>query len=280
MKPLGCVLALVVLGSSAPQVCGDEKADPQRERLDPFDPAKAGLRLNDTQQEKIRKIQEEFFKKVNPVNFRLWSTYKTEQKALLGILTDSQKAMLFETLQALRTKERQRVAAKLGLNDAQKDRLAKLADEYEPRFRVLVGREGEAVHKGIADLRLDFRAAVRAELTESQRGKMAAILREAPGMLSVIRDDAGLAFAFLTSGPAHFAQSQYQDEFAGKLGLSAEQRQQFAKIAAEYGPAIQKTGAEMLALLRQQTEAIEKVLTDEQRTGWREYRKTKGDDRN
>ncbi len=277
----GFILAIALVPSTFSPVCADEKADSHQERVDPYDILAAmELRLTDKQKEQIRALRNDSLKKADPANFRLWATYKEEQKALLALLTDAQKAKLLEVLRAMRAQDQQRLGDKLDLNDAQRQRLAKLADEYEPKFRALVGHEGDTVHKAIADLRLEFRAAVRSVLTEAQRAKLPRVLRESPGMPAIIRDDAGLAFVLLTSGPAHFAQHDYFATFAGKLDLSAEQQRQFQKIAAEYGPAIQKSGAALLAYLRQQTEDIEKLLTDDQRAQWRQIRKTKGDDRN
>jgi hypothetical protein len=280
------LLALVIVSG---RLAADEKGEPKPKAQDPLDALAAKLGLNDRQKADFHKLQQDYDKKIDPVQLRLWNTYHDEQQALVKLLTKEQKDKMPAAVKALREKLLQGLAARLDLGDGARQRLAKLCADYESKFGALVApklggetvgkEEAAAIHKQIADLRVAFLAAVEAELTPAQRVRLAAVLREGPGLPRYVAENAALVFVLLTASVAHFAQPDYLDALADRLGLGAEQKKQFQSAAADYGARIDKAGTELLALQQEERTAMEKVLTDEQRTKWREMRKAAGEEK-
>src|SRR5262249_10368924 len=173
--------------------------------------------------------------------------------------------------------------------DDARRRLGRLCAEYEPKFRGLVApkQQGEdvgkeqamAIHRRIAELRLEFLAAVESGLTPEQRVRLAAVPREGPGLPAFVAEDAALVFVLLTAGLPHFAQPGALDALAEKLDLTAGQKKQFQAVAADYGPKIDRAGKQLLELRQEERAAMEKVLTEEQRAKWREMRKAGGEEK-
>jgi Spy/CpxP family protein refolding chaperone len=285
------VLAVALVAGVVGQgrLLAGEKGEPKPKPPDPLDALAAKLDLDDKQKAEFHKLTADYDKKISPVRLLLWDTYHDEQLALTKLLADGQKARLPEVLKALRDRQLQTIAARLDLGDGPRQRIAKLCEAYEPKFRGLVApkqqgqdvgkEEAAAIHKQIANLRTEFLAAVESELTPAQRGRLAAVLRGGPGLPAFVAEDAALAFVLLTAGLAHFSQPGYLDALADKLDLGGEQKKQFQKVAADFGPKIDKAGKELLELLQEQRTAMEKVLTDEQRAKWRQMRKAGGEDK-
>jgi hypothetical protein len=284
----GAVLAVALLAVAVIQgrLLADE---PKQKPQDPLDALAAKLGLDDKQKADIQKLQADYDKEIGPVRLLLWNTYHDEQLALVKLLTDGQKAKVPETARAMREQLLQTIATGLGLGDGPRQRLAKVCADYEPKFAALVApklggenvdkEKAAAIHKQIADLRLAFLAAVEDELTPAQRVRLAALLREGPGLPRYEAEAATLVFVLLTASVAHFSQPDYLDTLTEKLGLSAEQKKQFQTAAADYGAKIDKTGKELLDLQQQERAAMEKVLTPEQRKKWQEMRKASGEEK-
>ena len=70
------------------------------------------------------------------------------------------------------------------------------------------------------------------------------------------------------AGLGQFAQPEYLDATAAKLELTADQKKEFQKIEAEYAPKLEKLGTQLADQVRTEREAMNKVLTEDQRARW------------
>jgi hypothetical protein len=219
----------------------------------------------------------------------LWDEYHKEQLELLELLTKEQRLKLPEAFKALREAEQKKIATDLGLDDGHRRRLAELVEKYEPQFRPLVvykqqgvqvgPKEAADIHKKIAELRLDFLAAVEDGLTPAQRDRLAGLVRAAPGLPGYLQEEAALPFVLMTSGLRHFAQPEYLNDLADKVGLAGEAKEKLIKAEAEKDRELRKLGDKLQKVHREEREAIEKVLTDEQRARWKGLRKARGEEK-
>jgi Spy/CpxP family protein refolding chaperone len=254
------VLAVAVLAvvAGGGRLTADEPKDKRHDRLEAL---ATKLGLSDQQKEEIRKVHQDFDKKADPVEHQVWALIHEEREAVRKVLTDEQRAKLPEVIKEFREKMFQTVAGKLDLSKDQKQKIHKIYDEYEPKFRELTAQKDktEETHKQFRELRHQFVDAIRSELTDEQRAKLPAVLREEH---------------HLWRNPT--ARREHLKELADKLGVSADQKEQLQKIYAEFDKKVEKPMAEVKQLHKDEHEAIEKVLTEEQRTKWRELRKSRG----
>jgi hypothetical protein len=287
MKRVGLLLPAVV----ALTYLGAAHAGAQEKRLDPgaLETLMAKLGLDEAQKGKLRAIHKEFDKKLSATSSALgiWGAYHREDLVLQKMLTDKQQHRQAEVLTAMRVKELKAVATTLGLSDEQRQRIAELRDAYEPKFIKLVAptQKGQklsdedrmATHKLVIAMRADFLKAVRAELTEAQRQRLPVILKQSPGLPGYIPEGDALAYVLLAATLAHYAQAEFLDTLALTLGLSDAQKEEFRKVGANLDAKLKAARAQVAAavsnLARMEREAMEKVLTDEQRTRWKELQK-------
>jgi Spy/CpxP family protein refolding chaperone len=172
-------------------------------------------------------------------------------QAVHKVLTDAQRTKLAEDLKGMREKEFAALADKLGLSADQKTKIGKVRGEFEPKFRMLAmsKEKGENVHKQFRELRHEFLEEVRPVLTEEQRGKLPIRMREEH-------------HHWRNAAWRH----EHLKEVFDKLDLSADQKDQVKRIHAEYDPKIKAEHEELRKLHHEEHEAMEKVLTDAQRT--------------
>jgi hypothetical protein len=256
---------------------------------DPFSIEKlmSDLGLADAQKEMVRGIDRDYATKIATATTALWDEYHRQQLALEKLLCDQQRQALPAVLKAMRDQDTQTLATKLGLSDDAKQRLAQLRAQYEPKLATLIAptlkgekvgkKEWLANHQKVAQLRLALLAAVSSVLTENQRARLPAILREFPGLPHYVREDASCALLLLSAELCHFAQPEYLDTVATKLDLSAAQKAQFQKAQAQGLSEFNKLGAALTELVRAEREAVAKVLSDDQRAKWKEIRKAGGE---
>jgi Spy/CpxP family protein refolding chaperone len=219
------------------------------------------LGLSDKQKEEIHKIHADFDEKADPVEHQLWSLHHQEREAMRQVLTDEQRAKLPAVFKELRDQELQKIADKLNLTEEQRQKIGKVREEFETKFRELAAQKekGDNVHRQFRELRHQFIAAVRPELTEEQRAKLPVILREEHRHW---RNPEARRETFKAVGE--------------KLGVSAEQKEQLKKIRDEYSPKAEALAAKLKEMHQDEHAAIEKVLTEDQRTKWQELRKSRG----
>jgi Spy/CpxP family protein refolding chaperone len=251
-------VATLTLATGAARLAADEpKADTDRKH-DRVEMLAKRLGLDDKQQEQIRKIREDYDKKTDPVEHQVWALHHEVHEAVHKVLNDDQRTKLAQALKEMRDKEFDTLADKIGLGADQKKKIAKIREEFEPKFHELAAsrEKGDNVHKQFRELRHQFLEAVRPELTEEQRAKLPVLMREEHHHWR---------------NPA--ARHEHMKAVFDKLDLSADQKDQLKRIHAEYEPKIKDEVTQLRQLHHEEHEAMEKVLTPEQRTKWQDIRK-------
>lgn len=252
-------LAVAVLGLLAAGGAGqaDDKAK-SATQTDHLDRLASRLNLNDQQKEAIHKIQADYDARVDPVEHRFWRLHREEYEAMKNLLTDTQRAKLPEAFKEMQGKEMMKFATELKLNDEQKQKIASICESFEPKFHELAAQKGqdEDLHKQFRELRHQMIREIRAQLKDDQRDKLPAVVREEHRYWR---------------NPA--MRNEHLKALGEKLGVTAEQKMQFRKILDEYDPKVMALHAEMKKLHQEEYTAIEKVLTEQQRTQWKDMHK-------
>jgi len=251
--------AVLVVAGLALAASGDRfLAEEPGKKHDHLEKLAAKLKLDDKQKEEIRKIHADFEAKADPVEHQLWVLHHEEREAMQKVLTAAQRAQVPEALKGLADQEFQKATAELKLSDEQKAKIGKIREEYEPKFRELAaGKEkGEKVHKQFRELRHQMTGAIRAELNGEQRDKLPIVMREEHRFW---RNPESRRELFKALGE--------------KLGVSADQKEQFRKLHDEYESKVKLLHTELKKLHQEEHAAIEKVLTEEQRAKWKELHK-------
>jgi len=252
------ILALAAGGGR--MVAQEERSTSEGTRFDRLEGLAAKLNLNDQQKQEVSKIQADFDKKAEPVQQRLWNLHQQEHAAMCKVLTEDQRTKLKDVLKAAWETEAQKVAAKLNLNDDQKQRMQKIREEYGPKFCALLEKQGEDTFKEFRELRSKAHREMHQVLSAEQRARMPAIMHEE---FHKWHDAA--------------ARSEKLKIVADKLGVNNEQREQLQKIMTDYNRQMEQPTAQFKQMHRDEHAAIEKVLTPEQRAKFETLLKGKGD---
>ena len=213
------------------------------------------LGLSEEQADKVKKIHQEFDEKEDPLEQKIASLHREEHQAMARVLTEEQRAKVPEAMKAAWQRVWARLDKKLGLTDEQAERVQKIHDEYGPKFHELA--ESKAA-KGSDYRRLrhqEFQA-IRKELTEEQRAKLPGAVREEFHRYRGTE-----------------AREQALREAGEKLGLNEEQKEKLQKVREEYAPKVKEQVSELRKLHREEREAVEGVLSAEQKTKFQEMLK-------
>jgi hypothetical protein len=211
------------------------------------------LGLDDKQKEQIRKICEEFDEKTRPALQNLWTLCQQEQDALLQVLTSEQRNKVPDVLKEEATKVIDKVGVKLNLNEEQKRKIKEICEKYQPRFMELAKQQEAATAQKFHELGEEVCAEIRPILNEKQRLMLPGILREEFHMWH-----------------DPFAQSEQLKVIGDKLGLNDKQREDARRIMAEYQPKMETLHNNLKQLCQDEARAIESILTEQQRTKFRE----------
>lgn len=253
------VMALTLLALAAGgQLVAEEKGQPGR-RHDRLEALASKLGLSDQQKEEIRKIHADYDKKMDPLEEQLWALHHAEHEAMSKVLTEDQRAKLPEVMKEVMHKELDKMADKLGLTEAQKQKVEKIHEMYAKKFRDLAAQKGENARHKFHELRSEAMATVGKDLNDEQRARLHSVMREE---FHRMHDPA--------------VRREHLKAFADKLGLSAEQKEQVQKVHNEYEQKIEKLAEQLKQLHKDEHAAVEKVLTEEQRTKLRELLKSRG----
>jgi len=217
------------------------------------------LGLSDQQKEEIRKIHADYDKKTDPLEDQLWALHHEEHQAMNKVLTEEQRAKLPEVMRAQMHRHQEELANKLGLSEAQKQKVEKIHEQYQQKFHNLFSQGGENAPRQCRALRHEVMEAISKELNDEQRAKLPGIMREE---FHKMHDQN--------------ARREMLRTCADKLGLSTEQKEQVQKIQNEYQQRMEKPAAQLKELHQEEHAAMEKVLTEEQRTKLRDLLKTRG----
>jgi hypothetical protein len=250
--------AVAVLAAGTGKFTAAEPKDEIGKGHDRLEALAAKLGLSNQQKEEMHKIHADFQKQAEPIENQLWALHHAEYRQLREVLKDEQRSCLPEVLKAIREREFQAVAAKLGLSDEQKQQIEKVREDYAMRFHDLIRdkQPGENVHKQFRELRRQFMAAIRPDLNDEQRALLPVIMHE--------------EYRYWHNPEVERA---YLKAVGDKLGLTPEQKEKVQKICAESDPKIEKLDAQLKTLHDEEHAAFHKALTPEQRTKLRELRK-------
>jgi len=247
--------ALLALASGGQLVAQEERG----QRHDRLEALASKLGLSDQQKQEIRKIHADYDKKMDPLEEQIWTTHHAEHEAMGKVLTEEQRTKVPEVMKEVMHKELDKMADKLGLSEGQKQKLEKVHGQYEKKFHDLARQKGEDARHKFHELRSEAMTTIGKELNEDQRAKLPAVMREE---FHRMHDPS--------------VRREHMKVFADKLGLSGEQKEQVQKIHSEYEQKIEKPVEQLKQLHKDEHEAVEKVLTQEQRTKLRELLKSRG----
>jgi Spy/CpxP family protein refolding chaperone len=207
------------------------------------------LGLSNQQQEQIRKVCTDFEDRADPVEEQLWKLHHEAFDAVKATLTQEQRDKLPEVIKTDMAREGKALADKLGLSEEQRQKVERIREEYEPKFREVCSQSSDAARKQMHQLRSEFIHDVRQVLSDEQRAKFWGVMREE---FHRWRDPV--------------ARHERLEELANQLGVSADQKAQIQKVCGEYRPRFEKAATQLKELCHEHRAAVEKVLTDEQRT--------------
>lgn len=237
-----CASALtLVLTAGTGSLSADEQKRDRTEAL------AAKLGLSDQQKAEINKICADHEAKMEPIEHQLWHAHREARAEVHKMLTEEQRTRLPEVIKDERIREIQSVAAKLGLNDEQREQVKKTLMDYQKKFHEVAAEKTDDARKQFHELKHEFFSAVCKELTDEQRIRLPQVLR--------------MEFHHLTNPQV---QNEHVKAVEAKLSLSDEQKTQIEKILAECNQKIEKPIAQINELCQEETAAIEKVLTKEQ----------------
>jgi len=219
----------------------------------------AALGLNNQQTEEIRKVYADFDAKIDPVEEQLWSAHHEARTELQRLLNDEQRAKAPQILKEEKQKELRSIGTKVGLTDQQWKQVEGTLTQFENRFKELAAQKPEDARKGFRELKHEMCAAVGQELNDEQRVRLQGVIRE----------------EFQQWQQPGFRREHVR-AIEDKLGLSPEQKTQAEKVVAACERTSEKPLAQLKELCQQERQAIDKVLTDEQRAKLNQLMKGRG----
>lgn len=248
-------LALVAAPAFLTRARAEQPGGKDKERLTAL---AAKLGLSSEQQERIHKICSEAAEKAEPVEEQLWKLHHEALDSVRGMLTEEQREKLPAAIKAEVGKECRLLENKLGLSEDQRQKVAKVREEFEPKFREVCSQSTEAARKQMRQLRSDFLSELRGVLSDDQKAKLFGVLRQE---FHHWRDPV--------------ARHQHLEALAEHLGMNAEQKSQLQKVRSEYQPKVEQLATQLKETFQEERASIEKVLSDEQRTKaqemWKEF---------
>lgn len=249
----GMAVAILTLAVGARFVSAQEK------KHDRADALAAKLGLNDQQKGEIRNIYADFQAKMDPVEDQIWMAHHEARAEFHKVLNADQQAKAPEIIKEQCEKQMREFTAKLGLTEQQKQQVEKTAMQFEKKFKELAERNPENASKQFRELKHELFTAVGQELTDTERIRAQAVLRE----------------EFHQWRQPEFRR-EHLKALEDKLALNAQQRTQAEKILTDCEQRIEKPVAQLKELHQQERAAVEKILNDEQRAKLKELMKSRG----
>lgn len=245
------ILALVAaLFSVAAAQAADDAAGKNHCVLDAF--AKK-LEFTPEQKTQVAAIHEDAEKKLAPLCESIWLLHWTHHQNVLQILSAEQRNELPNIVKAERTRMLKQFSDKLALTDDQKAAVEKMCNEYGPKFQQLDPKDPKVSEK-FQSLKSEHFEAFCRILTDDQRVKLPALIQEE-----------------LQAGRTPSSKSELRNAMVEKLGLTDDQKQRLDKVCDEYATKIEEQKTRIRDLCKEKQAAIEKVLTEPQRTRFRDY---------
>jgi len=203
------------------------------------------LGLSDEQKQKIHKIHQEYDQKEDPIEHQIVALHHEEREAMGKVLTKEQREQARQLLREGMRKEFEKIG--------------KILHDYNQKRHQLASQKGEHKEGQFRHLRREEFHAIRQQLNEEQRHKLPGILR---------------AEFHTWHNPA--TRHEHMKALGDKLGLSSQEKEQFHKIHEEYGHKIHPLVEQLHKVHHEEREAVQKVLTAEQRAKFQELIKERG----
>jgi hypothetical protein len=257
-RRIGCALvglaALVMIGP----LQGDEPKASSRGHC-VLNALAQKLGLSDEQIKQVRHLHDAYDKKSEPLREEISKLRHEQHQAIKEVLTEQQRAEMPTVMHAEVKKALQEVASKLGLSEEQQQKAQKIAKEYQAKCDEVM-KEKTPDHARMHALKIEGFEAFCGVLTDEQRVKLPGVLKEEMEIWHTPN-----------------AQGNLRSDIADRLQLSADQRKSIEKICSEFGPKIEKKKEQFRQIWKDEHAAVEKVLTEAQRTQFRELLKTSAD---
>ncbi len=215
---------------------------------DRMEAAMEKLKLTDQQKQQCKKICAEFDKKADPLIQKLCVQRGEEWQAISKILTDDQRAKLPEVVKASAAKELQILAKKLNLNEEQKQQVAKIRAEFWKKYQKLEAQKDDSFCHQYRQLWMEALADVPKIMSEEQRAKLPAILRDE-----------------FQEWHDHTLREEHMKAMGDQLGLSAAQRKQINELCAAYEKKSEQPREQLKKLCTEGCASMDKILNADQR---------------
>lgn len=251
-------LAILALAVGGRLVADEPKAEPPGKGHDRLEAMAAKLGLNDQQKEEIKKIHTDFDQKSSDIEHQLFALHHEEHEAMGKVLTDDQRAKLPGLLKAMRDKELEKIAGEIGLNADQTKKLETVREDRETKFHEVAGQQGDEARARFRELRHELFEAIGKELTAEQKEKLPGVLREEYHQW---RDPV--------------SRREHLKALGDELGLNDDQKGQIKKIHGDFDQKTEPLTAQLKETRQAEHAAVDKVLTDDQRTKLAELRKAR-----
>jgi len=216
-----------------------------------LDAMAAKLGLSAAQKEQMRKTHGEYEQKAESLEHQIWTLQHQECEASAQLLTAEQRTQVPHAIKAEIDRRLQQVAAKLDLNDEQRQRLEKVRAEYAPKFKELMGAKADKEKDSAASfhqLRKQEFEAICMELNNEQRTRL-------PGILK----------AEFRNWRSAAGKAEFLKDVENKLGMTAEQRQKCDKVRAEYEPRLETLHGQLRQVWKEKETAIRQLMDEKQR---------------
>jgi Spy/CpxP family protein refolding chaperone len=217
-------------------------------KADRMDAAMEKLKLTDQQKQQCKKICADFDKKADSLIQKLLTQRGEEWEAISKILTDEQRAKLPEVVKASGAKELQILAQKLNLTEEQKQKVAKIREEFWKKFQKLAAQKDDNFSRQYRELWMEALADVPKIMTEEQRAKLPGILRDE-----------------FQEWHDHTLREEHLKALGDQLKLSAEQRKKINELCAAYEKKAEQPRDQLKQLCKEGCAAMDKVLNADQR---------------
>jgi len=267
----------IVLALAAPLVCGELRAQGERERLTE---KIQDLQLTDEQEARIGDIRKEHRPKILAAAKDLAEIVKDEMEKVRAVLTPEQKTKV-EALKEERQERRAESLAErlahfkeLDLTGAELVRVAEIRKEYRPRIvkameslkGTLTAEQQKAREQALKDGKKRKELIASLNLTDEQKEKVETVCKE---MCALIREKMEKIADVLSEGQKEKLQElkeerreQVRDRLVHRianldnLNLTDEQKSQIAAIRQEYRPRVQEAGNRLRTAVREELEMI------------------------
>jgi hypothetical protein len=246
------VLAVVAGGSliAKAEVCKTSEEHSRR-----FQAVAARLGLSDEQKKTINDICTDFSRKEAPFKKQLRTLSRERHEAMSKVLTAEQRGKVGDAIREYQDKKWQATATKLKLTAEQRQWIDKTREEYRKRFRDLAASK-DRKQEQFRKLERQRQQAIERELNSEQRASFRRLVR---------------AESRAWRNPA--VRSEFWKAIGEKLSFSAEQKEQLEKVRRESARKMAKPASQLARLRREHRAAVNKVLTEEQRTKLQQMRK-------